>query len=261
MVLRSPQLNVMINTVRKVGRGLIRDFGEVENLQVSMKGPGDFVSSADLKTEKALRQELEKARPGYGFLMEEGGSVGGNDASHRWIIDPIDGTTNFLHGIPHFAISVGLERDGEIIAGVVFNPITDEVFHAEKGGGTYLNDRRLRVSARHKLDESIFATGIPFKGRPGHQDFLDKVAKVMEVSAGVRRFGAASLDMAFVAAGRYEGYWESGIQAWDIAAGIILVREAGGYVTDRNGGGDMLTAGSVVAANDQLHKSLLNLIK
>lgn len=261
MVLRSPQLNVMINAARKAGRGLTRDFGEVENLQVSMKGPGDFVSSADLKTEKLLRQELEKARPGFGFLMEEGGVVGGTDTSHRWIIDPIDGTTNFLHGIPHFAISIGLERDGEIIAGVVYDPIHDELYHAEKGGGTYLNDRRLRVSARRKIDESIFATGIPFKGRPGHQDFLTNVAKVMEVSAGVRRFGAASLDMAYVSAGRYEGYWESGIQAWDIAAGIILVREAGGYVSDRAGGQDMLTTGSVVAANDQLHRTLLNLIK
>ena len=251
----------MIGAARKAGRGLIRDFGEVENLQVSLKGPSDFVSSADLKTERLLRQELEKARPGFGFLMEEGGKVDGADGSHRWIIDPIDGTTNFLHGIPHFAISIGLERDGEIIAGVVYEPIYDELYHAEKGGGTYLNDRRLRVSARRKMEESIFATGIPFKGRPGHEDFLGTVPKVMESSAGVRRFGAASLDMAYVAAGRYEGYWESGIQPWDIAAGIILVREAGGYVTDRNGGQDMLSTGSVVAANDQLHRTLLGLVK
>ena len=251
----------MINAVRKAGRGLIRDFGEVENLQVSMKGTADFVSSADVKTEKLLRQELEKARPSFGFLMEEGGTVDGSDGSHRWIIDPIDGTTNFLHGIPHFAVSVGLERDGEIIAGVVYEPVHDELFHAEKGGGTYINDRRLRVSARRKLEESIFATGIPFKGRPGHEDFLSTVAKVMDVSAGVRRFGAASLDLAWVAAGRYEGYWESGIQAWDMAAGLILVREAGGYVSDRNGGQDMLKDGSVVAANDQLHKTLLALVK
>ena len=164
MILRSPLLNVMIGAARRAGRGLIRDFGEVENLQVSMKGPADFVSSADLKTERLLRQELEKARPGFGFLMEEGGEVVGADASHRWIIDPIDGTTNFLHGIPHFAISIGLERDGEIIAGVVYDPVHDELYHAEKGGGTYINDRRLRVSARRKLEESIFATGIPFKG-------------------------------------------------------------------------------------------------
>ena len=251
----------MINAVRKAGRGLIRDFGEVEHLQVSMKGTSDFVSSADIKTEKALRQELEKARPGFGFLMEEGGLVEGSDKSHRWIIDPIDGTTNFLHGIAHFALSVGLERDGEIVAGVVYEPVHDELFHAEKGGGTYVNDRRLRVSARRKMDESIFATGIPFKGRPGHQDFLNTVAKVMDASAGVRRFGAASLDMAYVAAGRVEGYWESGIKPWDIAAGIILVREAGGYVTDRAGGQDMLNDGSVVAANDQLHRTLLGMVK
>jgi len=251
----------MINTARKAARGLIRDFGEVENLQVSMKGTADFVSSADIKTERLLRQELEKARPGFGFLLEEGGEVIGSDPSHRWIIDPIDGTTNFLHGIPHFAISIGLERDGEIIAGVVYEPVHDELYHAEKGGGTFLNDRRLRVSARRKLDESIFATGIPFAGRDGHQDFLTTAPKVMEVSAGLRRFGAAALDMAYVAAGRCEGYWESGIKPWDIAAGIILVREAGGYVSDRNGGQDMMTLGSVVAANDQLHKTLLSLVK
>ena len=251
----------MIGAARKAARGLIRDFGEVENLQVSMKGTSDFVSSADLKTEKLLRQELEKARPGFGFLMEEGGAVQGSDASHRWIIDPIDGTTNFLHGIPHFAMSIGLERDGEIIAGVVYDPVHDELFHAEKGGGTFLNDRRLRVSARRKMEESIFATGIPFKGRDGHQDFLATVPKVMDSSAGIRRFGAASLDMAFVAAGRCEGYWESGIKPWDIAAGIILVREAGGYVTDRQGGQDMMASGHVVAANDHLHQALLALVK
>jgi myo-inositol-1(or 4)-monophosphatase len=251
----------MINTARKAARGLIRDFGEVEHLQVSMKGTSDFVSSADLKTERLLRQELEKARPTFGFLLEEGGEVIGSDPSHRWIIDPIDGTTNFLHGIPHFAISIGLERDGEIIAGVVYEPVHDELYHAEKGGGTFLNDRRLRVSARRKMEESIFATGIPFKGRDGHEDFLETVPKVMNAAAGVRRFGAASLDMAYVSAGRYEGYWESGIKPWDIAAGIILVREAGGYVTDRKGGQDMLGLGSVVAANDQLHRTLLDLVK
>lgn len=251
----------MIGAARKAGRGLIRDFGEVENLQVSMKGPADFVSSADLKTERLLRQELEKARPGFGFLMEEGGEVVGADTSHRWIIDPIDGTTNFLHGIPHFAISIGLERDGEVIAGVVYDPVHDELYHAEKGGGTFINDRRLRVSARRKLEESIFATGIPFKGFGGQEDFLSTIPKLMENTAGVRRFGAASLDMAYVAAGRYEGYWETGIKPWDIAAGIILVREAGGYVTDRNGGQDMMSLGNVVAANDQLHKALLAMVK
>jgi len=261
MVLRSPLLNVMIAAARKAARGLIRDFGEVENLQVSLKGTSDFVSSADIKTERALRQELEKARPGFGFLMEEGGEVVGTDPSHRWIIDPIDGTTNFLHGIPHFAISIGLERDGEIIAGVIYEPVHDELYHSEKGGGTFLNDRRLRVSARRKLDEALFATGIPFKGRDGHAEFLATAPKVMANSAGLRRFGAASLDMAYVAAGRYEGYWETGIKPWDIAAGIIMVREAGGYVSDIAGGQQMMTTGSVVAANDQMHKQLLDMVK
>jgi myo-inositol-1(or 4)-monophosphatase len=250
----------MMSAARKAARGLIRDFGEVEQLQVSLKGPSDFVSSADLKAEKILRQELQKARPAFGFLMEEGGIVEGSDASHRWIIDPIDGTTNFLHGIPHFAISIGLERDGEMIAGVVYEPVHDEMFHAEKGAGAFLNEHRLRVSARRRLDEAIFATGIPFKGRAGHRQFLADAEVVMNNSAGIRRFGSAALDLAYVAAGRYEGYWESGIKSWDIAAGIVLVREAGGYATDYDGKGDMLNRGQVVAANDQLHRPLLSLL-
>lgn len=262
MIIRSPILNVMINAARKAGRGLIRDFGELEHLQVSQKGPAsDFVSSADIKTEKLLRQELEKARPGFGFVGEEGGTTVGSDASHRWIIDPIDGTTNFLHGIPHFAISIGLERDGEIIAGVVYEPIHDEMYHAERGGGTFLNDRRLRVSGRRKLSESLFATGIPFAGKEGKQDFIDMASKIMSISAGIRRFGSASLDLAYVAAGRYDGYWESNIKSWDIAAGIILVREAGGYVTDRAGGPNMLERGDIVAANAQLQATLLDLVR
>ena len=261
MIVRSPTLNVMMSAARKAARGLVRDFGEVEQLQVSLKGPADFVSSADIKTEKLLRQELAKARPGFGFLLEEGGEVAGSDASHRWIVDPIDGTTNFLHGIPHFAISIGLERDGEVVAGVVYEPIHDEMFHAEKGAGAFLNERRLRVSARRKMEEAVFATGIPFKGRPGHQEFLACAAVVMDNAAGIRRFGSASLDLAYVAAGRYEGYWESGIQPWDIAAGIVLVREAGGWVTDFDGGGDMLARGEVVAGNDHLHQPLLKLLR
>ncbi len=250
----------MMNAARKAARGLVRDFGEVEQLQVSLKGPADFVSSADIKTEKLLRQELAKARPGFGFLMEEGGEVAGTDGSHRWIIDPIDGTTNFLHGIPHFAISIGLERDGEMVAGVVYEPIHDEMFHAEKGAGAFLNERRLRVSARRKMEEAVFATGIPFKGRPGHREFLAAAAVVMDNAAGIRRFGSASLDLAYVAAGRYEGYWESGIQPWDMAAGIVLVREAGGWVTDLDGGGEMMARGEVVAGNGHLHQPLLKLL-
>jgi myo-inositol-1(or 4)-monophosphatase len=261
MMVRSAILNVMMGAARKAARSLVRDFGEVEHLQVSMKGPSDFVSSADLKAEKTLRQELSKARPGFGFLLEEGGEVAGADKSHRWIIDPIDGTTNFLHGIPHFAVSIGLERDGEIIAGVIYEPIGDQMYHAEKGSGAFLNERRLRVSARRKIEESIFATGIPFKGRDNHKPFLAELETMMGHVAGIRRMGAASLDMAYVAAGRYEGYWETGIKAWDIAAGIIMVKEAGGYVSDMDGGATMMESGNVVACNDALHPAFLKLLR
>ncbi|MBI5164786.1 MAG: inositol monophosphatase [Magnetospirillum sp.] len=261
MIIRSATLNVMMGAARKAARNLVRDFGEVENLQVSMKGPGDFVSSADLKAEKTLRAELKKARPNFGFLLEEGGIVAGDDKSHRWIIDPIDGTTNFLHGIPHFAISIGLERDGEMIAGIIYEPIRDEMFHAEKGAGAFLNERRLRVSARRNLDDAVLATGIPHRGRPGHALFLKEVAAVMAAVSGVRRQGSAALDLAYVAAGRCDGYWESGIKPWDIAAGIVLVREAGGYVSDFDGKGDMMACGDIVAANTHLHQPLLKLLR
>ncbi len=257
----SPALNVMVTAARKVGRGLIRDFGEIENLQVSMKGPGDFVSTADKRTETNLIEELTRARPGYCFLTEETGVIDGPDKSHRFIIDPIDGTTNFLHGIPHFAISVGLERDGQLVSGVVFNPVTDEMYVAEKGHGAYLNDKRLRVAARKKLNEVVLATGIPFLGRPGHEIFASELAAIMNVTAGVRRFGAASLDLAYVAAGRFDGYWERGINAWDVAAGILLVKEAGGVVTDLNGGADALNGGQILAANEHLHAPVLKLLK
>ena len=261
MIVRSALLNVMMGAARKAARSLVRDYGEVEQLQVSMKGPADFVSSADIRAEKTLRAELKKARPGYGFLLEEGGEIAGDDKSHRWIIDPIDGTTNFLHGIPNFCISIGLERDGEMFAGVVYQPLGDEMFHAEKGAGSFLNERRLRVSARRKMEETVLTTGIPFLGRPGHGVVLKELAAVMGQVAGVRRFGSAALDLAYVAAGRCDGYWEAGIKPWDIAAGIVLVREAGGYVTDYDGGGKMLETGEVVAANDHLHQPLLRLLK
>jgi len=251
---------VMTEAARKTARTLRRDFGEVEQLQVSNKGPSDFVSAADLKAERTLRAELTKARPRFGFLMEETGAVAGEDGKHRWIIDPIDGTTNFLHGIPHFAISIGLEMEGEIIAGLVYNPIVEEVFYAEKGQGAFLNDKRLRVSSRNRMSESVIATGIPFHGRPGHEPFLQQLGRVMQSVAGVRRMGSASLDLAYVAAGRYEGFWETGLQPWDIAAGILLVREAGGFITDFKGGKDVLHTGNVVAANPKLHKDLLELV-
>jgi myo-inositol-1(or 4)-monophosphatase len=260
MSLRTALWTVMTAAAQKAARGLKRDFGEVEQLQVSRKGPSDFVSAADVRAEKVLRQELAKARPKFGFLMEEGGEVKGEDGHHRWIIDPIDGTTNFLHGIPHFAISVGLEMDGEIIAGMVFNPITDEMFFAEKGKGAFLNDRRLRVSARDNLADALLATGIPFRGRPGHAPFLAQLERVMPAVAGVRRAGTASLDLAYVAAGRYDGYWEKGLQPWDVAAGILLVREAGGFISDFNGAKEDLARGDVVAANAKLHKPMLDLL-
>jgi len=261
VIVRSPILNVMMAAARKAGRGMVRDFGEVEKLQVSKKGTSDFVSSADIKAEKSLRQELSKARPGFGFLLEEGGEIAGDDKSHRWIIDPIDGTTNFIHGIPHFAVSIGLERDGEMIVGVVYEPISDSMFHAEKGGGTFLNEWRLRVSARRDLNESVLATGIPHRGRPGHQTFIKELTAAMEQTAGIRRFGSAALDLAYVAAGRCEGFWESGLKPWDIAAGIVLVKEAGGYVSDFTGRSSMLETGDVVAGNDKLHAKLLSMLR
>src|SRR6266567_489339 len=259
--MRSPIINVMTSAALKAARGLVRDFGEVEQLQVSIKGPGEFVSTADLKAERTLRNELHRARPGYGLLFEEGGEVEGTDPRHRWIVDPLDGTTNFLHGIPHFAISIALERDGEIIAGVIYEPTRDEMFWAEKGAGAYLNDRRLRVSARRQLGDSLLGTGMPFRDRERQPEFLATLAAVMPATHGVRRFGAAALDFAYVAAGRFDGFWEFGLCPWDIAAGLLLVREAGGYVSDLAGGQTMLTSGDVLAANGHLHLPLAALIK
>ena len=244
-------MNVMIAAARKAARALARDFGEVENLQVSRKGPCDFVTAADVKAEKTLFEELSKGRPGYSFLMEERGAVEGSDKTHRWIVDPLDGTTNFLHGLPHFAISIGLEREGVLVAGVVFNPVRDELFWAEKGAGAYLNDRRLRVAGRNDLRDALIATGIPYHGRPGHEVFLQEAERIMGKTAGVRRFGAASLDLAYVAAGRFDGFWERGLSAWDVAAGAVLVREAGGVVNEIDGG-DFMKTGAIVASNPAL---------
>ncbi|MFZ3033513.1 MAG: inositol monophosphatase family protein [Parvibaculum sp.] len=261
MARHTPVMTVMVAAVRKAARGLQRDFGEVENLQVSMKGPGDFVSAADKKAEKVLFEELSKARPGYGFLMEEGGVVEGADKSHRWIIDPLDGTTNFLHGIPQFAISVGLEREGQMVAGVIYNPVTDELFLAEKGQGAFLNDRRLRVSARRDITQCVIGCGIPHIGRPGHDTFLKEERAVMQNASGLRRMGAASLDLAYVAAGRFDGYWEAGLSPWDMAAGIVLVREAGGTVSDINGREDMLNSGGVIVGNEMIFGQLSKILK
>ncbi|MBS0472689.1 MAG: inositol monophosphatase [Proteobacteria bacterium] len=257
----SPALNVMVGAARRAGRKLIRDFGEIENLQISMKGPADFVTTADKRTEAMLVEELQKARPGYCFLTEEHGAIDGPDKSHRFIIDPIDGTLNFMHGIPHFAISIGLEREDQLVSGVIYNPVTDEMYVAERGHGAYLNDKRLRVAARKKMNEVVLATGIPFLGREGHERFQHELSAVMGVTAGVRRFGAASLDLAYVAAGRFDGYWERGLNPWDVAAGILLVKEAGGVVTDLNGGGDALMGGTLLAANESLHRPILKMLK
>jgi myo-inositol-1(or 4)-monophosphatase len=261
MATRSPILNVMGNAALKAARGLLRDFGEVEQLQVSVKGPGEFVSTADLKAERTLKTELRKARPGYAMLFEESGAEPGSDPRHRWIVDPLDGTTNFLHGIPHFAISIALERDGEIVAGVIYEPVRDEMYWAEKGLGAYVNDRRLRVSARRHLGEAVIGTGMPFGGRAEPANYMATLAAVMRATAGIRRMGSACLDLAYVAAGRFDGFWEFGLAAWDIAAGLLLVREAGGYVSDMSGGHGMMVNGDVLAANDHLHLPLAALVK
>jgi myo-inositol-1(or 4)-monophosphatase len=257
----SALLKVMTDAVRKAARGLTRDFGEVAELQVSKKGVADFVSAADLKAEQTLFEELNRVRPGYGFHGEERGVIPGTDKTHNWIVDPLDGTTNFLHSIPHFAINVALEREGQVVAAVTYNPITHDLFWAERGRGAYLNDRRLRVSGRSKMDEAVFATGIPFAGHGGHAKFLKELHQVAQRVAGIRRFGAAALDLAWVAAGRFDGYWERDLGAWDLAAGILLVSEAGGMVTDADGGDTMLTGGSICAANPSLQPLLLERLK
>jgi myo-inositol-1(or 4)-monophosphatase len=260
MPIRSANINVMVQAAHKAARHLVRDFGEVENLQVSIKGPGDFVSAADHRAERILQQELSRARPGFGFLLEETGVVAGDD-HNRWIVDPLDGTTNFLHGLPHFAISLALERDGELVAGVIYDPIKDELFCAEKGAGAYLNDRRLRVSRRSDLANCLIGTGIPvlsWRGR--EQGYARQLDRISAEVAGVRRLGTASLDLAYIAAGRLDGFWEYGLKPWDMAAGIVLVREAGGLV-GRLEEGDLLEPGTLVAANQGVYPRLMELLQ
>ncbi|MDR7221538.1 inositol monophosphatase family protein [Aminobacter aminovorans] len=258
---RSAILNVMVQAAMKAGRSLARDFGEVQNLQVSLKGPGDYVSQADRKAEDILFAELSKGRAGYGFLMEERGVVEGEDDQHRWIVDPLDGTTNFLHGIPVFSISIALERQGQIVAAVVYNPAMDELYTAERGGGAFLNDRRLRVSGRTKLVDAVIGCGVPHLGRGHHGNFLLELRNVMGEVAGIRRLGSAALDLAYVAAGRMDGFWETALSPWDVAAGILLVREAGGFVSDDKGGQEMLDGGSIVAGNETIHRALIKTLK
>ncbi len=261
MTLASANLNIMIKAARKAGRGLIRDFGEVEKLQVSMKGAGDFVSKADFKAENTIREELTEARPNYGWLGEESEEVKGADPTRRWIVDPLDGTTNFLHGLPHWAISIALEHKGEIVAAVVFDPVKDEMFTAEKGQGCWMNDQRMRVSGRKNMIEMIFATGLPFGGRTDLPYTLQDLSRIMPVCAGVRRWGSAALDLAYVAAGRYDGFWERNLNAWDIAAGLLLLKEAGGLSAPMAPGGNILNDGDIIAANEIAFDAFAKIIR
>ncbi|HVH01684.1 MAG TPA: inositol monophosphatase family protein [Amaricoccus sp.] len=261
MTQASANVNVMIKAARKAGRTLLRDFGEVENLQVSMKGPGDFVSRADLRAEEILRAELTEARPNYGWVAEESAAVAGADPTRRWIVDPLDGTTNFLHGLPHWAVSIGLEHKGEVVAGVVHDPVKDEIFVAEKGAGAWMNDRRLRVSGRREMLEMIFATGVPFGGSRELPRTLREFAALTPGTAGIRRWGTASLDLAYVAAGRFDGFWERGLKPWDVAAGLLLVREAGGFVATIEGDGNPVEDGSIVAGNPNVFETLRSVLR
>ena len=261
MKLSSANINVMVKTCRRAAKTLIRDFGEIENLQVSVKGPGDFVTASDKKVEKIIIEELLKARPNYSILSEEAGRIS-NDESFKWIIDPIDGTSNFLHGIPHFAISIGLEHNKEIICGIIYDPIKDEMFTAEKGNGSYLNNQRIRVSARSKLKDCLIVTG-GLKRNQKERDLAlkeyDKFSSSVDIP--VRKMGSASLDMAYVAAGRFDGMWQRNLNYWDIAAGIILIKEAGGFVTDFNGNDAYIEKKTILATNSRINKEMIEVLK
>ena len=265
MVSHSGLITVLDRAVRKAAPRLRRDFGEVAQLQVSRKGPADFVSLADKRAEATLVDELRYARPDWGFLLEEGGEIAGNPDKPRWIIDPLDGTSNFLHGIPHFAISIAVEEkrpDGrpEITHGMVYQPLTDESFWAEKGRGAWLTDRRLRVSARRDLFEAVLGTGVPHLGRSDSERWSKIYAAIGPEVAGIRRFGSAALDLAWVAAGRMDGFWEDDLDAWDTAAGLLLVKEAGGFITDYRGQDQMFQRRQYLAANGDLHSKLHKLV-
>ncbi|MCC5993557.1 MAG: inositol monophosphatase [Rhodobacteraceae bacterium] len=257
----SANLTIMINAARKAGRSLVKDFREVENLQVSSKAAGDFVSRADIASEKIIRDMLTEARPNYGWLGEESEPVEGKDPTRRWIVDPLDGTTNFLHGLPHWAISIALEFKGEIVAAVIFDPAKDELYVAEKGSGAFMNDQRLRVSNRDRMIECIFATGLPFAGKLTLPATLHDLAQLMPACAGVRRWGAAALDLAYVAAGRYDGFWERELNPWDMAAGLLLVREAGGFVAPLREDSTIFERGEVIAANSAIFEKFARIIR
>ncbi len=263
MSMFSGLIRVMERAARKAGQRLRRDFGEVEHLQVSRKGPADFVSKADIRAERTIYDELTVARPGWGFVMEEAGVIEGDEGKPRWIVDPLDGTSNFLHAIPHFAISIAVQEPrldgngwGDVTAAVIYNPINDETYWAEKSRGAWLQDARLRVSARGHLDEALVATGIPFAGHGDFTEWSRIFGAIGPEVAGIRRFGAASLDLAYVAQGRFDGFWESGLSDWDTAAGCLLVREAGGFVSDFRGRSNPIHSEQVLAANDRLHSKL-----
>ena len=265
MAARSALLNVMTAAALKAAKGLQRDFGEVDNLQVSQKGTANFVTAADKRSEKILYEELKKARPDFGFLMEESGEKPGKDAQHRWIVDPLDGTSNFIHAIPYFCISIALEKrlgsdSSEILAGVIYDPIHNEMFCAEKNGGAFVNDRRMQVSARRKMDEAMVCTGAPRLGKKDYVRTLHMLRSVSMSSVGLRSLGAAALDLAYVAAGRFDGYWHNGLKPWDMAAGMLLVKEAGGMATSLAGKSDMMQQGNIVAANAALHPAMLKLL-
>lgn len=257
----SANVNLMMKAARAAGRSLSKDFREVENLQVSVKGAGDFVSKADIEAEAIIREELMGGRPMYGWVGEESAEVEGEDPTRRWIVDPLDGTTNFLHGMPHWAVSIALEHKGEIVSGVVYDPTKDEMFFAEKGQGAWMNESRLRVSGRRRMIESVFATGLPFGGRADLPDTLQDLARLLPTCAGVRRWGAAALDLTYVAAGRYDGFWERNLHSWDLAAGLVIVREAGGLVEPLNKGGDILADGGVICSNEPIFDQFSKIIR
>ncbi len=257
----SANLNLMIKAARRAGKALVKDFREVENLQVSTKGPGDFVTRADREAERVIKEDLMGARPTYGWLGEETGEQEGQDPTRRWIVDPLDGTTNFLHGMPHWAVSIALEHKGEIVSAVVFDAAKDEMFWAEKGSGAWMNDRRLRVSGRRAMHEAVFATGVPFSTKKTLPATLADLARLMPACAGMRRWGVASLDLAYVAAGRFDGFWERELQPWDIAAGLLLVKEAGGLVGPVREGYDILEKGALICANENLFAPLTKIIR
>jgi len=259
---RSALLNIMVTAALKAGRSLKKDFGEVENLQVSVKGPADFVTNADKAAEKIVHAELSKARPTYGFLMEEGGEIKGSDGQHRWIIDPLDGTTNFLHGVPLFAVAIALQRGDEIVASVIYNPVTEELFVAEKGGGAWLDDKkRLRVAGRKHLADALVVTGINSRARPSDLLQLRQMMQINPAISGMRRTGSASTDLAWLAAGRFDAYWEAGLAPWDVAPGWLLLREAGGTMSDFSGGAGSIWNDEVVAGNETIQGQLLKIIK